>query len=524
MPDSRPERARRALISSVQALQIPDALRLHWPLKHTVIAAVVLTAAAHLMFLGTAPGADEGGYAMVARYSHDPGPYLYGPLFVDRPPLLIELFRFSLRFGSAGTVLLGVAAAIVCILACARAGYLIAGPRAGRWAAAIAAGMGSSPLLQAQHTNGEILAAAMVTTSIACALDAHRLRHQSRSAAFGFALVGGATAFAAPLIKQNFVDAIAFALAMVLAQLITGRRRPWRLYGAYLAGAALVLAWAFAWSQQHHGVGSLWYAMYGVRADATNAIVGIRVIIQLENIVILIAASLASGVFFLALAVLRAHWRRGWRRFPTIAMGYAAAVLVEVAGIVGGGNFASHYLIGLVSTIPVSTGVMIANWREGGHRFGLQWVRLTSVVIVASCLITAPIAAVAAHATQRPVEIVGHWLKEASSPGDSVIVTFSNSPVVEISGLRPAYPYNWMLLVRTRDPQLHLLLQTIGGPRPPTWVIEWDDPDVAGFVPAVPLPVALLPRYTMIGKLCGHQIWLLKGHKPQVPLEPGLCQ
>lgn len=523
MPESGSIHTRHALNSSIKALKIPDALRLHWPLKHTVIAAVLLTAAAHLLFLGTVRGADEGGYAMVARYAHDPGPYLYGPLFVDRPPLLVELFRAALWFGSAGTVLLGTVAAIICVLACARTAYLIAGPRAARWAAVIAAAIGSSPLLQAEHTNGEILAAALVTSSIACALDANRLRRTSRWLSLSFAVASGGAAMAAPFIKQNFVDALAFAVAMALAQVATRRRTPWTLYLAYVAGAAVVLGWAFAWSQHHHGLGALWYAMYGVRADATNSILGLTSVVQLENIAILIVASLASGVLFLALAVVSAHWRRGRRRFPAIALGYAAALLVELVGIVGGGNFASHYLIGLISTTPVCTGIMIANWRDGGHLFGLQWVRLTSVVIVASCLITAPVSALAAHTTQRPVQSIAQWLKAAASPDDSVVVPFSNSPVIDVSGLRPAYPYNWMLLVRTRDPQLRDLLQLIDGPSPPTWVVEWDDPDVAGFASAVPLPVALVPRYTMLGKLCGHQIWLLKGHQPRVALNPDDC-
>src|SRR3954447_15092776 len=38
---------------------------------------------------------DEGGYLFIARHWHTGGEFLYGDYFVDRPPLLILLFRFA---------------------------------------------------------------------------------------------------------------------------------------------------------------------------------------------------------------------------------------------------------------------------------------------------------------------------------------------------------------------------------------------------------------------------------------------
>lgn len=504
-------------------MRVSSMLRTTWSLRWTLVGSVAWTVTAHVLFVGTTPGADEGGYAVVAHYANDPGPFLYGPTFVDRPPLLILLFRFAAFLGSTGTWWVTTAAAVICVLACARAAYLIAGARAARWAAAIAAGFGSSPLLQAENTNGEILAGAFVATSIALILEADRLRRFNPWSAGFVAVLSGATAVAALFIKQNFGDAVAFSVVLAIAYFMTRGRILWSLAVGYLAGGAVVVAWALLWSGDHHGVGALFYAMYGIRADATGAVSGITSIVQLENIAILIGAGLASGVFLLAFAILRANWQRGLRRIPIVGVAYLGAVGVEVVGILGGGNFASHYLIGLIPTISVCTGVMIANWRHEHHGWGVRWVRLTSVVIVVSSLISAPVTAFADHTDTNPVQIVGDWVKAAAHPGDTIAVPFSNSPVISISGLRPAYPYNWVLLVRTRDPRLEHFLDLLNGSRAPTWIVEWDLPSEVGLRAPAPLLFTLRKHYRLLGTLCGKNIWLLDGHHARVPLSQPSC-
>jgi hypothetical protein len=498
-------------------------LRSTWSLRWTVVGSAVLTVAAHLLFLGTTPGADEGGYAVVAHYANDPGPYIYGPTFVDRPPLLIQLFRFAALLGSQGTLIVATIAALVCVLAAARAASLIAGARAARWAAAITAGFSSSPLLQAENANGEIIAAAFVATSIALILEADRIRRNRPWRAGAVAVLSGATAMGALFVKQNFGDAIAFAVVLAIAYLLTRGRVLWSLAVGYVLGAVAIVGWALLWSRHHHGVGALFYAMYGVRADAAGAVSSITSVVQLENIAILIGAGLASGVFLLAFAVLRANWRRGLRQIPIVGVAYLAAIAVEVVGILGGGNFASHYLIGLIPTLSVCTGVMIANWRHGHHVWGLRWVRLTSVAIVASSLISSPVAAVAEHADTNAVQVVGDWVHAAANPQDTIAVPFSNSPVIQISGLRPAYPYNWVLLVRTRDLRLAQFNEMLNGPHAPTWVIEWDLPSEVGLKAPAPIVFTLRKHYQLLGELCGKNIWLLDGHAPRVALTRPAC-
>ena len=42
---------------------------------------------------------DEGGYLLVARQWHSGGEFLYGDYFVDRPPLLLLVFRAAALTG-----------------------------------------------------------------------------------------------------------------------------------------------------------------------------------------------------------------------------------------------------------------------------------------------------------------------------------------------------------------------------------------------------------------------------------------
>src|SRR3954447_21579757 len=75
---------------------------------------------------------DEGGYLFLARHWHTGGEFLYGNWFVDRPPLLLLIFKVAslTAWDQAVRVL-----AIPFVLAGWRAGSLLGGRTGGRWAA-----------------------------------------------------------------------------------------------------------------------------------------------------------------------------------------------------------------------------------------------------------------------------------------------------------------------------------------------------------------------------------------------------
>src|SRR5918997_4617324 len=85
---------------------------------------------------------DEGGYLLVARHWHTGGEFLYGDYFVDRPPLLMLIFRVAaLSEWDQAIRVLAIPFALVFVLAGWRAGTLLGGAAGGRWAAVVAAGI-----------------------------------------------------------------------------------------------------------------------------------------------------------------------------------------------------------------------------------------------------------------------------------------------------------------------------------------------------------------------------------------------
>src|SRR4051812_16488451 len=51
--------------------------------------------ALRMPWLNAALGRDEGGVAYVAQAWHHGGAFAYGPYFLDRPPLLVGLYRIA---------------------------------------------------------------------------------------------------------------------------------------------------------------------------------------------------------------------------------------------------------------------------------------------------------------------------------------------------------------------------------------------------------------------------------------------
>ena len=72
---------------------------------------VAVTLALRAPWLHSALGRDEGGDALVALSFHHPGQFAYGSYFLDRPPLLIGLYRLAAHSGATGIRALGAVAA-----------------------------------------------------------------------------------------------------------------------------------------------------------------------------------------------------------------------------------------------------------------------------------------------------------------------------------------------------------------------------------------------------------------------------
>ncbi len=476
-----------------------------------MLLACLATLGVHLLSLTRQLAPDEGGFAMVARYWRDAGPYLYGPQWVDRPPGLISLFAVAGHLGPYGVRLVAAVLAVVLVAAVASAAEAVGGRPAARWAAWSGFAFASSVLLQAQRLDGELAAATFVALSVAALL---RAVHVSPGTAQTVLLgtVAGAFATVALLMKQNFVDAFVFAGVLLAVGLSTRANRrvlaPRKVLvvaAAFAAGVAVPTAVALHWAVHHGGVGALTYASYGFRADAAAVIASWSWDAPLHRLGLLALLAVLSGLFLLTVHLGRSHVRR-LRHADPLPWALAATAAVETIGILGGENFWPHYLIALIPTVALAAGLSVH------HRVpGRSWTRRLVVVAAATTALVSPTTAVVAATGSNDAYTTGRWLAASARPGDTLAVPLSHANVIDAAGLAPVYPYAWSLPARTLDPDLSLLARTLTGVSAPTWVVRWDDPHSWGLDPGNHVDAALGAHYRPVAEVCGHVVWLHDG-------------
>ncbi len=494
----------------------PGALQT-WALRHSVGLALLATATVHLLWLSRRLGADEGGFAMVARTWDAGGRYLYGPQWVDRPPGLIAVFALADRLGPFGVRLVATVVATTLVAAVAWAAEAVGGRSAARWSAWCGFALASSALLAAQQLNGELVAAGCVAVSLGALLRSLLVsRRPLHTATLG--ALAGASAGLAVLAKQDFVDAVAFAVVLMAAGLATRRRRLTyrparaRLAAAgYVVGLGVTAVATLLWTRRHGGPGALLFATVGFRAQASAVIARWSWAAPLHRLRTLVLLSVLSGLLML-LVQLAWSGRHRLLRVEPLPTALAVAVLVELAGVAAGGNYWAHYLLALVPTVALAAGLGAV--RRTGRA---AWTRGLVVVAVVATAVASPAAAWhASHVTDR-AWVTGRWLAAAAQPRDSVVVPFTHANVIGTSGLLPAYPYAWSLPLRTLDPRLRLLTRTLDSPTAPTWVVRWDAPHTWGLDPHDTVDRALERHYRPVATVCGHVVWLHDGVYRRLP-------
>lgn len=206
----------------VLAVSTPVHDRWWRPRPRLAVAAIAVAAMGlHALFLGVPLAPDEGGYLLVARQWHDSGPLLYGHLWVDRPPLLLAAFALAGPFGATEIHVLACLCAGAMVAVSGWAGWAVAGNTAARWSALAAAALSASALVGAQELDGEMLAIPFVM--LACALLLHAWYRDPRGQ-YLFAAATGVAAIAAMLIKQNFVEGLAFAVVFLGVHIVRAKR------------------------------------------------------------------------------------------------------------------------------------------------------------------------------------------------------------------------------------------------------------------------------------------------------------
>jgi hypothetical protein len=479
--------------------------------RQSVLLACLATLAVHLLSLSRRLGQDEGGYAMVARYWRDEGAYLYGPQWVDRPPGLIALFDLAQRLGPYGVRVTAALTAVLLVAALAAAAGVVGGRAAAGWAAWAGFALGSSVLLQTQRLNGELAAATFVVVSVAALLRAVR-SPSSRVETVLLGALAGAAAAVAVLMKQNAVDAFVFAAVLLTAGVLTRANRaicpPAVLRAtavALVAGASLPVALTLVWAKSHAGVGDLAYAMYGFRADASSVIADWSLDAPLRRLGALALVALGSGLVFLVVHLAVSQRRRLGTVNP-LAWAIAATAAFELVAMLAGGNYWSHYLIALIPMVALAAGLSAHDDAPGG-----RWTRGLVVLAATATAVVSPALVLFRADPTTSAYTVGRWVADSADGDDTIVVLHTHPNVVQASGLRPGYPYSWSLPVRTLDPELSLLLETLTGPEAPTWVVRWDPDYYWGLDPESRVDATLAARYQSVGPVCGYPVWLLDG-------------
>lgn len=490
-PQARRERLARA------AEQVAEQ-----PLGIWIAMAVALALALRAPWLAEPLGNDEGGLLYVAGEWRAGGPFPYGDYFLDRPPLLLLVFLAAAETAGAEAVrAMGALAAVALVVVAALIGHELGGRGAARWAAALAAVMGSSLALGSVFTPAELLAVVPSSASVLLLLLALRDGPRRRALLAG----AGALAVCALLVKQSFGDALVAGLVFLAATASSKQRSrssPLADAAAYIAGAAVPLAALALWAALAEvSVGSIAYALVGFRFDALGELSGSAGDLAGRLGSRLLLPLAASGLLLLAFWAIRGLGRLSGRRVALAtlsAWGTAATIAVLL-----GGSYWQHYLIGVVPFVVVCAALGLAAAPRGP-------ARLTAValaVLAAGGMLAGP-SIREATSTEIGSSEIGSWIAERARPGDTIHVMYSQPNIVEYSELRSPYPYLWSLMVRTfpeAEPRLRSLLSS---PARPTWLVEWEDPGAYGLDRSGATARIVEDRYREVAPVCGHSVLL----------------
>jgi hypothetical protein len=474
-----------------------------------IAAGIVLTILLRMPWIDAPLGRDEGGVAWVAQHWHGGGPFPYGDWFLDRPPLLVALYRVT-GDSAIGIRLLGAVAASMLVWLSVLLAVRLDGRRAAPWAAAISAVLASCYALRSVFTPAELLAAVPSCASVlvlVLALERRRL--------WLFASAG-ALAVVALLVKQSFGDALVAGAVALLAAPLAGV--PWReslrRAAAFLGGVAVMVIALLIWAGiEGTSLSSVWYAMFGFRLDAVSAVSGAGFEGRLSNLGSLFLTSglaLSGVVAAVGIARLRSV-------APTVRLVLAAWLLAAVIGILLGGSYWPHYLIALVPGFAACAGALL-----GRHRV---LAALTVAVIAVPIFLNAATAgrSDSADNSQLTAVALGHYVRDRALPHQTAYVLYAKVNVLYYARIPAPFPYNWSLMMRAAPHAEARLRALLASPERPTWVVKADSTHSFGLDRSGATNALLLKHYRRVTKVCGFPVLLERGAGAGPAPGPALC-
>lgn len=451
---------------------------------------------------------DEGGYLHAARnWEPGEGEFVYGDVHVDRPPVLMAFFRLAAMWETDAAIrVITIPVVVAIVLATAHAANALAGPVAAGWAAVVTAAWMCSPALAADQADSVMFALLLATGSIAAVL--RGWRSDDRRTAVGWGLAAGALAAAAPLVKQNVVDAILFAGVLVAVSALrqpVSRTRLGVLAAGYGAGVVVVVSVLAGWVLVE-GVAAnvLWEDVVSFRVEAGEVLAASHHSALLERAQALLLAAVLSAMVPVVATWLAWLW---WRPRPLAPEHWALLALLasSTTGVALGGSYWLDYLQALAPGAGLAAGLVMAG--RGTQR---RLMRLLAVWAVGASLVAVVITAVAYQASPRAwyPQLIGWWVADSAEQGDTMVVAYGNSQVVEAADLSTPYPYLWSLPMRTLDPDQQRLERLLDAPSRPTWFVvlngvnSWDIDDDGR------LRSLLEEHYELAATVCGYDVLL----------------
>jgi hypothetical protein len=450
---------------------------------------------------------DEGGYLLVARQWHAGGEFLYGDYFVDRPPLLLLVFRIASLTGWDQAVrVLAIPFVLVFVLAGWRAGALLAGPAGARWAAVVAAAVTCSPALAAEQADGELFGAALVMAAIGLALSAWHAGSPGRR--FGWAVAAGAAGAAAPLVKQSLLEGLLLLAGLVLLGWWgrgADRRRALLVGGGGLLGALVPAALLGLWlAAAAIDPADAWHDLVGSRGVAFDVLWATSPGDSLERVGLLLVLGTVTGLLPVVVTWLLAA-RGGPRPGPAGVRLVTPLIAYGVVGVASGGAYWPPYLLQLAPVAVLAAGALAPSLSRSG-----AWMRGCCRLAVAAAVVGTLVSGVvystvpSAWAGQR----TGEWLADSRAAGDTGFVAYGVPSVLEAADLASPYPHLWSAAMRTLDPAQARLRATLAGPGAPSWVVQVNGLDAWGIDEGSRLRDLLRERYRVVAEICGSRVWL----------------
>ncbi|MBV9831986.1 MAG: hypothetical protein JOZ82_10380, partial [Marmoricola sp.] len=331
----------------------------------------VLAALLRVPYLHAPMSPDEGGFLIVAHHWHSGGGSLYGPYWVDRPPLLIALFRVADLLGGLtalrviGCLAVGVAVLGVGLAAAAAAPATRVARRASVWASAVAAALLVAPTGGAVMVNGELLATPFIAFGVAFTIRAVR-DHQGWIGPRVSAVLAGACAVAAAMVKQNMIDVVVFGavlgLVAALRHVITVPALLRRVGLAVAGGVAAFAVVLVGAAMRGTTPGALYFAMYPFRLRAAQVMAQNPSDARSQQFSNMVGQWVVTGAPIIIVAFLAVLLLRGPGR-GRFALPLAVATLVltvyDAVSIGAGGSYWSHYILQLVVPTALMTGMLL---------------------------------------------------------------------------------------------------------------------------------------------------------------------